>query len=146
VCSSDLFERYFQRSYDVGVLLLSQTAVIYCLAGALLMLPVMRGRSRWALVGVALSVCVMAIAAEGLKPMAMGAPADVTDPMIALFCGGLVLAMGFMGVNACRRSCRRRCAGPVRIERRGHRHDYRFALGPDKAEETGVSVTAPGRH
>jgi len=31
------------------------------------------------------------------NPMAMGAPADVTDPMIALFCGGLVLAMGFMG-------------------------------------------------
>jgi VanZ family protein len=126
------FQRYFQRSYDVGVLLLGQMALVYFLAGAMLLLPVMRGRSRWALVCVAMSVSVIAVAVEGFKPMTLGTSADATDPMIALVSGGLVLTLGFMLVNACRRSCRRRHQTAVPVDRRGHRHDYRFAIRPDK--------------
>jgi len=132
------FERYFQRSYDVGVLLMGRTAVVYGLAGALLMLPVIRRRTRRALVWAALSVCLMSVAVEGLKPMTVGAAADVTGPLIALISGGLVLTMGFMGVHACRRSCRRQSMLPVRVERRGQAHDYRFGLRPDKAGDVGV--------
>jgi len=133
------FEQYFQRSYDVGVLLLGRTMVVYGLAvGALLMLPVMQGRTRRALVWVTLSVSLMAIAAEVVKPMTVGIQADVTGPVVALIAGAMILTMGFMLVHACRHACRRREELTVRVERRGQQHDYRFALRPDKAKKNGL--------
>lgn len=131
------FERYFDRSYDVAAVLLGRSMIVYCLAGAVWMLTLMRGRTRRALGWVVLTAALTATAVEALKLMGPGAGADVTEPLIALIAGGLVLTAAFMLVHACRCSCRRLEQLPVEVDRRGRRHDYRFALGTDKRRTHG---------
>ena len=128
------FERYFDRSYDVAAVLLGRSLIVYCLAGSVLMLTMMRGRTRQALGWVVLTVALTAAAFEALKLLSPAPDADVTEPLIALIAGGLVLTATFMLVHACRSSCRRHKQLPVAVDRRGRKHDYRFALGPDKPD------------
>lgn len=126
------FGPHFLRSYDVAALLLGRSLIVYCLAGALLTLPLMRGRTRRGLGWVVLAVSLIAAASEGLK-LVGGLGADVTEPMIAMIGSGLVLTMAFLLVHACRCSCRRRSEQPVRVDRRRRHHNYRFALTADKS-------------
>jgi hypothetical protein len=126
------FERYFDRSYDVAAALLGRSMIVYCLAGAVWMLTMMRGSTRKALGWVVLTAALTAAAVESLKILGPGVGADVTEPLIALIAGGLVLTAAFMLVHACRCSCRRVGEFPVEFDRRKRGHDYRFALGSDK--------------
>jgi VanZ family protein len=126
------FERYFERSYDVAAVLLGRSLIVYCLAGAVWMLTMMHGHTRKALGWVVLTAALTAATVEGLKLIGPGADADVTEPLIALIAGGLVLTAAFMLVHACRSSCRRLEQLPVENDRRRHGHDYRFSLGTDK--------------
>ncbi len=134
------FQRYFDRSYDVAAVLLGQSMIVYCLAGAVWMLTMMRGRTRRALGWVVLTAALTAAAVEGLKLMGQqpgagaGADADITEPLIALIAGGLVLTAAFMLVHACRCSCRRLEQSPVDVDRRRRGHDYRFAMRSDKPD------------
>lgn len=131
------FQQYFNRSYDVAAVLLGRSMIVYCLAGAVWMLSMMRGRTRSALGWVVLTTALTAATVEALKLMGSPAEADVTEPLIALIAGGLVLTAGFMLVHACRSSCRRFEQHPVDVDRRRRVHDYRFALGPDKPQKHG---------
>ncbi|GAB4185985.1 MAG: hypothetical protein Kow00105_00390 [Phycisphaeraceae bacterium] len=129
------FRAQFERSYDVAAVMLGRSLIVYCLVGALVMLPTMRGRSRRALGWVVLGTGLMAAGVEGLKLTGVGGTrsADLTELMLALIAGGLVLMLGFMVVHAARLSCRRVQARPVAFERRRRPHDYRFSLRADKA-------------
>ncbi len=133
------FQQYFSRSYDVAAVLLGQSMIVYCLAGAVWMLTLMRGHTRKALGWVVLTAALTAAVVEGLKLLRPGGSsgagpgADVTEPLIALIAGGLVLTAAFMLVHACRSACRRLEALPVAHDRRRRGHDYRFSLGTDKA-------------
>jgi VanZ like protein len=131
------FEWQFGRSYDVAAVLLGRSMIVYCLAGAVLMLTMMRGRTRAALGWIVLTVSLMAAGMEAAKLLGGALQADVTEPLLALIAGGLVLVLGFMLVHACRCSCRRRDPLPVEVDRRGRQHDYRFALGTDNQHKTG---------
>ncbi len=122
------FREQFARSYDVAAVLLGRSLIVYCLLGGMLMLMLMRGRTRVALSLVMLAVALMAAFVEAMKLISGGAPADVTEPLLALMAGGFVLILGFMLLNACRASCRRREQLPVEVDRRRRGHDYRFAL------------------
>lgn len=126
------FERYFDRSYDVAALLLGRSMIVYCLAGAVWMLTMMGGRTRKALGWVVLTAALTAAVVEAIKLIGSGSGADVTEPLIALIAGSLVITAGFMLVHACRSSCRRLEQLPVAHDRRRHGHDYRFSLGTDK--------------
>ncbi len=128
------FQQAFNRSYDVAGLLLGQSLIVYCLAGSVWMLTMMRGRTRRALGWVVLTAALTAAAVEGMKLIGHRASADITEPLIALIAGGLVLTAGFMLVHACRAACRRVQQVPVGVDRRRRSHDYRFALRPDKAQ------------
>ncbi len=128
------FEQAFNRSYDVAAVLLGRSMIVYCLAGSVWMLTMMRGQTRKALGWVVLTAALTAAAVEGLKLIGPGTGADVTEPLLALIAGGLVLTLGFMLVHACRCACRRVEQVPVSVDRRRNGHDYRFALRPDKAQ------------
>ncbi len=130
------FGTYFDRSYDVSAMLLGRSMIVYCLAGALLTLPMMRGRTRRALGWVVLAVSLTAAGVEAIKLTGGGARADVTEPMIAMIAAGLVLTSAFMLVHACRCSCRRSSELHVGVDRRRRRHDYRFSLQADKPRST----------
>ena len=126
------FMGYFARSYDVAAVLLGRSVVVYCLLGGLLMVMMMRGRTRAALSWVVLTVALMAGSVEMLKLLSGDrASADVTEPLLALMAGGFVLTLGFMLMHACRCSCRRKEQLPVAIDRRRQTHDYRFAIPAD---------------
>lgn len=131
------FKQQFDRSYDVAAVLLGRSLIVYCLAGAVLMLTMMHGTTRRALGWVVLTVSLTAAVLEAVKLVGRGAAADVTEPMIAMIAGGLVLTAAFMVVHASRASCRRHEQRPVGVERRSHRHDYRFAIGPDNRGANG---------
>lgn len=126
------FEQAFGRSYDVAAVLLGQSMIVYCLAGAVWMLTLMRGRTRKTLGWVVLTAALTAAIVEGIKLIGPGRGADITEPLLALIAGGLVLTTGFMLVHACRCSCRRVQQAPVQVDRRSHHHDYRFAIRTDK--------------
>ena len=126
------FEQAFNRSYDVAALLLGRSMIVYCLAGAVWMLTMMRGPTRRALGWVVLIAALTAATVEGIKLIDPVASADITEPLLALIAGGLVVTAGFMLVHACRCACRRVQQVPVPMERRRHQHDYRFALRADK--------------
>ncbi len=128
------FQRYFDRSYDVAAVLLGRSMIVYCLAGAVWMLTMMRGQTRRTLGWVVLTAALTAAVVEALKLMGPGSAADVTEPLIALIAGGLVLTAAFMLVHACRCSCRRLEQSPVDVDRRRRGHDYRFAMEPDKPD------------
>lgn len=129
------FELVFSRSYDVAALLLGRSMIVYCLAGSVWMLTLMRGRTRKALGWVVLAAALTAAVVEGLKLIGPGAGADITEPLLALIAGGLVLTAGFMFIHACRCACRRVQQVPVNLDRRRTDHDYRFSLRPDKAHK-----------
>jgi VanZ family protein len=131
------FKQQFSRSYDVAALLLGRSLIVYCLAGAVVMLTMMRGTTRRALGWVVLAVALSAASLEAAKLLGRGVSADITEPMIAVIAGGLVLTAGFMMVHASRVSCRRHEQRPVAVERRSRNHDYRFALGPDNHSKNG---------
>lgn len=130
------FQDHFARSYDVAAVLLGRSMIVYCLAGVVLMLTMMRGRTRAALSWVVLTVALMAAGVEAVKLIGGAEQADVTEPLLALIAGGLVLTLSFMMLHACRCSCRRREQAPTANDRRGRPHDYRFALGPDNRNVT----------
>ncbi len=126
------FAEHFSRSYDVAAVLVSRSMVVYCLLGGLLMVMMMRGRTRAALGWVVLLVALMAAGVEVMKLLSVeGGSADVTEPLLAMMAGGFVLTLGFMLMHACRCSCRRRVQMPVATERRQREHDYRFAIASD---------------
>lgn len=131
------FQRYFERSYDVAAVLLGRSMIVYCLAGSVWMLTMMRGRTRGTLGWVVLTASLTAAVVESLKLLGPGTGADVTEPLIAMIAGGLVLTTAFMLVHACRCSCRRLEQFPIQTDRRRHTHDYRFAMGPDKPQING---------
>lgn len=131
------FKQQFDRSYDVAAVLLGRSLIVYCLAGAVVMLTMMRGSTRRALGWVVLAVALSAACLEAAKLLGRGVAADITEPMIAVIAGGLVLTAGFMMVHASRVSCRRHQQRPVAVERRSQSHDYRFALGPDNRDRHG---------
>lgn len=131
------FKQQFARSYDVAALLLGRSLIVYCLAGAVVMLTMMRGSTRRALGWVVLTVALSAACLEAAKLLGRGVSADITEPMIAVIAGGLVLTAGFMMVHASRVSCRRHEQRSVAVERRSRNHDYRFALGPDNRHNNG---------
>lgn len=131
------FKQQFARSYDVAFVLLGRSLIVYCLAGAVVMLTMMRGSTRRALGWVVLAVALSAASLELTKLLGRGLVADITEPMIAVIAGGLVLTAGFMVVHASRVSCRRHEQRPVGVERRSRNHDYRFALGPDNRGPNG---------
>ena len=130
------FQSHFARSYDVAAVLLGRSMIVYCLAGVVLMLTMMHGRTRAALSWVVLTVALMAAGVEAVKLAGGAKQADVTEPLLALIAGGLVLTLAFMLLHACRCSCRRREQTPVSADRRGRPHDYRFALGADNRRTT----------
>jgi len=125
------FAGYFSRSYDVAAVLMGRSLVVYCLIGGVIMLMTMRGATRTALSAVLLAVALAAGVVELVQlTLGKGYP-DVTEPLLAVMAGGFVLTLAFMGVHACRCTCRRRAQVPVPVDRRGKRHDYRFALSAD---------------
>jgi len=131
------FKQQFARSYDVAALLLGRSLIVYCLAGAVVMLTMMHGSTRRALGWVVLAVALSAAGLEAAKLLGRGMTADITEPMLAVIAGGLVLTAGFMVIHASRVSCRRHEQRPVGVERRSRNHDYRFALGPDNRHPNG---------
>lgn len=147
------FSGYFSRSYDVAAVLLGRSLVVYCLLGGLLMVVMMRGRTRAALGWVMLTVALLAGSVEVLKLLSggghagmiagvtSGGGADVTEPLLGLMAGGFVLTLGFMLMHACRSSCRRHEQRPVSVDRRRGQHDYRFSLSgaghPPPGDRTG---------
>lgn len=117
------FEGLFQRSYDVAAVYAGRAMIVYCLVGGLLSLQFMRLRSRRALGVVLLGLALIAFGRQLLERS--GAGVDVTESVIAVMAGGLLLTTVWLMGHAVRCSCRRREQIDVPFERRRVPFEYR---------------------
>lgn len=118
------FAAHFDRSYDVAMLAIGRSIIVYCLLGLLLSLPLLRVRQRHVMGLVVLGVALLAAVREVMHLAAVGQDADITEPLLAAMAAGMVLAAGWLVVHAVRSSCRRRRAAPVEVDRRRRPHVY----------------------
>ena len=118
------FAAHFERSYDIAMLTIGRSIIVYCLLGLLLSLPLLGVRQRHTMGLVVLGVAVLAAAREVMHAAAVGQNADITEPLLAAMAAGMLLAIGWLVVHAVRSSCRRKRAEPVEHDRRRRPHVY----------------------
>lgn len=121
------FRSVFARPYDVAAMHLLRSGVVYAGVAVLIALPLARRRAERALVRLAAAAAAVAVGIEAVRAAVFGAALDVTEPVLAATVAVAVLMAALLAVDGVRKSCRRRKAQPVEVERRRRRHDYRFA-------------------
>jgi len=118
------FEGLFERSYDVAAVYAGRAMIVYCLLAGLLSLQFMRRGSRRKFGLLLLALALIAFARQLLERSGAAAGVDLTESVIAVMAGGLLLTTAYLMGHAVRCSCRRREQIPVPFERRRVPFEY----------------------
>jgi len=120
------FMGLFHRSYDVAMVLLGRSVVVYVLVAMLLSLQFLRQQARRGFSIIVLGVALLAVVLEFARYAGSGGRVvtDLTEPIVAAMAAAALVFTFYLLFHAVRCSCRRQEQMPVQVERRRRRHDY----------------------
>ncbi|WP_432799264.1 VanZ family protein [Poriferisphaera sp. WC338] len=117
------FSKQFNRSYDVAAAMISSSMIVYALISLLIMLILLHRTSKHTRITL-LFIALFAVLLQTLLTISAGQTADITELILAVGSGILLIGLTHFISHTIRASCRRKQGIPVTHDRRNRAHVY----------------------